>query len=239
MSADNTFTQARAETIGYHEQYYSKHKLFESGSWLEKPDPKTSELIKRVADKPACRVLDLGAGVGRNAIPMAKALPDDAQVTCIELVPSAAALLQEYANQHGVGKKIVVINDDFENVSLPPDEFHLVLGISTLEHCSNHDNLVKLIRRFQGWTREGGVHFLSFSTSRKVTDHASGKPIDTFVETRLQTESWQRDLADLYSGWNIEKLGSVEPYSEVLTYRGAKVIWSSDEMEILASKPNQ
>src|SRR5208283_5959339 len=119
MPTETGFTRARAETINYHEQYYGKHRLFENGSWLEKPDPKIAELAPRLVETKACRVLDLGAGVGRNAIPLAQALPFDAQVTCIELLTSAANLLRTYADQHGVGDKIVVINDDFENVSLP------------------------------------------------------------------------------------------------------------------------
>lgn len=238
MPTDTTsrFTRARAETIAYHSEYYGKHQLFKSGSWLENPDPKVPELIKRVSDTKNCRVLDLGAGVGRNAIVMAKELPADARVTCIELIPEATDLLRKYAVEHGVAEKVVVINDDFENVTLPESEFHLVLGISTLEHCSNHENLVQLVRRFQNWTAKGGINYMNFSTNRAVNDFETGKPIETQVETRLDTEGWLKDLSNLYADWNLEILGTMEPYSEVLMYNGRQVVWSSDEMEILAVK---
>lgn len=236
MPTDATFDKARAETVDYHEQYYGKHRLFESGSWLEKPDGKIAELIPRFAGKPNCRVLDLGAGVGRNAIPLAKALAANSMVTCVELLPSAAEQLRTYADTHGVADKIVVIGQDYETVSFPDGEFDLVLGVSSLEHCSNHDNLVKLFKRLQKWTRKNGVHYMNFSTSRKVKDHATGEDIETLVETRLQTTAWLNELAEMYAGWNIEILRTMDPYSEVLSYKGRQVVWSSDEMEILASK---
>ena len=197
MADESTITRARGETISYHTQYYTKHKLFESGSWLESPDPKVPELIKRFSATPSCHVLDLGAGVGRNAIALAEALPADARVTCVELIPTAAKLMSEYAEQRGVSEKIVVVNEDFENVSFPEGEFNLVLGISTLEHCSNQENLVKLICRAQSWTKNGGLHFISFSTGRQVVDYTTGESIETLVETRLQTEPWLSEFARL------------------------------------------
>jgi tellurite methyltransferase len=236
MVADTKFARARAETISYHEQYYGKHTLFEGGSWLEKADAKLAELIVRFDQVPNCRVLDLGAGVGRNAIPLAQALPAGSVVTCVELLSSASQQLRDYAQQHGVSDKIVVVAQDYETISFPPDEFHLVIGISSLEHCSSHENLMKLVARLQSWTQPGGVHYMNFSTSRKVVDCETGEPVETLVETRLQTENWLADLADLYKNWNIEKLGTMESYSETLVYNGKKVIWSSDEMEILASR---
>lgn len=236
MVEQSALSRARAETISYHTQYYTKHKLFESGSWLESPDPKIPELIKRFSSTPSCRVLDLGAGVGRNAIALAEALPGDARIDAVELIETATDLMSEYARQRGVTDKVVVINEDFETVSFPNEEFDLVLGISTLEHSSNQDNLVSLISRAQSWTKKGGLHFISFSTGRQVVDHDTGESIETLVETRLQTEPWLAELTRLYGGWNVEFLGSVAPYREVLNYNGKKVIWSSNEIELMAYK---
>lgn len=236
MQAEARFKRARAETVGYHEQYYSKHRLFDAGSWLEKPDPKVEELGVRVAGVDGCRILDLGAGVGRNAIPLAGMLKDGAEITAVELLPMAAELMTRYAAEHGVQSKVRVVCQDYEQVAFPDSHFHLVLGISVLEHCSSHDNLVALIQRVQKSTACGGIHYFSFSTSRKVQDQATGEPIETFVETPLQTESWLKDLGELYNGWDIEILRSMPPYAEVLTYNGRQVLWSSDELELQARK---
>jgi cyclopropane fatty-acyl-phospholipid synthase-like methyltransferase len=236
MSSETTLTRARAETISYHTQYYTKHKLFESGSWLESPDPKIPGFIEQFKNMDNCRILDLGAGVGRNAIPLAEALPKNARITCVELIEKAASLMSTYAQERGVGEKIIVVNDDFEKVSFPEHTFDLVLGISTLEHCSNQENLTRLIIDAQKWTKSGGLHFISFSTGRRVVDHKTGEPIETLVETRLQTEPWLSELARLYEGWQIEFLGSVAPYSEVLVYNGREVVWSSNEIEVKAYK---
>lgn len=55
--------------------------------------------------------------MGRNAIALAAALPDDTRVTCVELIQAATDLLGEYATQHHVSEKIIVVNEDFEKVS--------------------------------------------------------------------------------------------------------------------------
>jgi ubiquinone/menaquinone biosynthesis C-methylase UbiE len=203
---------------------------------LESPDAKIPELIKRFAQTPSCRVLDLGAGVGRNAIALAEALPPDTRITCVELIQTASELTKQYAEQRNVSEKIIVVNKDFEAVTFPENEFNLVLGISTLEHCSNQESLIQLMKRVQTWTKSGGLHFISFSTGRKVVEHATGEPIETLVETRLQTEPWLAELNSIYEGWNIEFLGSVAPYTEVLHYNGRKVIWSSNEIELMVYK---
>lgn len=80
------------------------------------------------------------------------------------------------------------------------------------------------------------MHFINFSTDRKVVDHVTGESIETFVETRLKKDEWLSELARLYQGWDIEFLGSLPPYSEVLMYNGKQVVWSSNEIEVRAVK---
>jgi ubiquinone/menaquinone biosynthesis C-methylase UbiE len=135
-----------------------------------------------------------------------------------------------------VTEKIIVVNEDFEKVPFPDNEFDLVLGVSVLEHCSNQENLIKLMHRVQNWTKSGGFHFISFSTGRTVVDNVTGEPIETLVETRLQTEPWLAELGRMYVDWNVEFLGSVAPYSEVLMYNDREVVWSSNEIELMAYK---
>lgn len=233
---EELLTRARAETISYHTRYYTEHKLFDGGSWLEIPDAGIPALIERFAGRSNFQVLDLGAGVGRNAIALAKALPADARITCVELIPVAADLLRKYAVEHEVDNKIVVVNEDFESVLFQADQFDLVLGISTLEHCSSQQAIASLIQRSQTWTRVGGMHFMNFSTDRTVVDYATGESIETFVETRLHKDQWLDELSKLYSSWDVEFLGQLEPYREVLTYNSRKVLWSSNELEVRTIK---
>ena len=55
-----------------HEEVYSSCKLYESGSWLQKPIITVLNLLPEFAEHEEIRVLDLGGGVGRNCIPFAK-----------------------------------------------------------------------------------------------------------------------------------------------------------------------
>lgn len=64
----------REEERKYHESFYSSSKLFEEGTWLHKPVEVVVNWIEKVDKHDPMTVLDLGCGVGRNAIPIAQAI---------------------------------------------------------------------------------------------------------------------------------------------------------------------
>lgn len=64
----NRIDYIRQEEKNYHEQY----KLFEAGSWLFKPVKTVMDLMNHFDGQNNLQVLDLGSGVGRNSIPIAK-----------------------------------------------------------------------------------------------------------------------------------------------------------------------
>ena len=52
------------------------------------------------------QVLDLGSGVGRNSIPIAKNKNTSGTVTCVDLLNSALTKLQIYSKEHDVFEAI-------------------------------------------------------------------------------------------------------------------------------------
>jgi len=79
------------------------------------PRPETEVLvelaIKRVAERGAVRILDLGTGSGNIAIALAKLLPG-ALVTTVDISSDALDLAKENAKIHGVEKRINFICAD-------------------------------------------------------------------------------------------------------------------------------
>jgi len=66
----------RLENMRYHTEFYNSHKLFQDGSWLSSAHSALLKLSTELTAKENLLVLDLGCGVGRNAIPLAKELQD-------------------------------------------------------------------------------------------------------------------------------------------------------------------
>ena len=93
MSRLEAIRRAEAES---HTAAYETLQLYAPGSWLSKPVKALEALLPLYADRKGLRVLDLGSGVGRNAIACARTLKG-AQVTCVDILPMAIEKLMENA----------------------------------------------------------------------------------------------------------------------------------------------
>jgi 2-polyprenyl-3-methyl-5-hydroxy-6-metoxy-1,4-benzoquinol methylase len=90
MTHSDRTARIRAQEKKYHDECYEQHPLFEPGSWLHKPVRTVLELMPLACDKPGAKVLDLGAGVGRNTIPLAQYVaPRGGEVVAVDLLDSA------------------------------------------------------------------------------------------------------------------------------------------------------
>jgi 2-polyprenyl-3-methyl-5-hydroxy-6-metoxy-1,4-benzoquinol methylase len=230
--------QARAETIRYHESYYSQHSLFDQDSWLKAPDQYLLALAERQAplwrkltgqaNSRPLRIADLGAGVGRNAIPLARFLKEQsipAQIDCLDLLSLSIDKLEQYAEKYGVSNYIngiVQDNDDFQ----PTTEYDLIIAISTLEHCSSKASLQALLQRLEKALAPQGHLIVEITTDRQVRAVEDNSAVDTFVETPLERDEvealFQTTLASLEL-----VLEENFPYQEQIELNGRQVFWSS------------
>jgi len=229
---------ARAETIRYHESYYSQHSLFDQDSWLKAPDQYLLALAERQAplwreltggtEARPLKVVDLGAGVGRNAIPLACFLKENsipALIDCLDLLPLSIDKLERYAEKYGVTeyiKGIVQDNDDFQ----PTTEYDLIIAISTLEHCSSKESLQALLQRLEKALAPQGHLIVEITTDRQVRAVEDNSLVETLVETPLEKSEvealFQATLAPLQL-----VLEENFPYQEKIDLNGRKVFWSS------------
>lgn len=86
-----------------HIELYSSEELYKEGSWLNKPIKTVTDLFPLFADYKEFRALDLGSGVGRNSIAIAKQFQRiSCQVDCVDILELAIEKLYFNAEKHGV-----------------------------------------------------------------------------------------------------------------------------------------
>src|SRR5258706_621269 len=110
--------QARDYERKYHEELYSNHELFEPGTWLFKPAAYALKSFELIPERKNIRALDLGGGVGRHSIPLAKRFGSTAEIVCVDLLDSAIARLVANTKDQGVGDNITGIVSDVETFDL-------------------------------------------------------------------------------------------------------------------------
>ena len=121
-----------------HTAAYETLELYAPGSWLSKPVRALEALLPLYEDKIGLRVLDLGSGVGRNAIACAQRLKDST-VECVDILPLAIEKLRENAEKLGVSEQITGSCGPVDGFEIERDGYDLILAASVLEHLDSSD----------------------------------------------------------------------------------------------------
>lgn len=196
------FKTARAETVRYHEELYASSSLGSPGSWLANPHPSVIDAIGRVEDEAAVQAFDLGSGVGRHAIPMARLLPAGSIVTAVDLLPSAIRRLRDNCSRAGVAASVVPVVADIEEFEFGVARASLIVGFSSIEHVSSPEAMRALLERCRDATRSRGVVMFGVLADR-VEVAADGTTTDGFVETRLSSDEAGRCLEGVFDDWQV------------------------------------
>ena len=141
-------------------------KRFWDGVWDEEWDrdfwkrvaPEIVELIQSQNPSRRPEVLDLGCGLGRNAVAFAQA---GFSVTATDLSTSAIAHLREWATQLDLPMRTLVC--DFTRVVFPPDSFDIAISVNVLYH-SYQEQLARAIDSVRSWLKKGGIFYFTCPT---------------------------------------------------------------------------
>ena len=199
----NLIRMAEAES---HTQAYTSHSLFSPGSWLAKLVKTVMDLLPLFEGYTDFRALDLGSGVGRNCIPVAKhfnGIP--CQVDCVDILELAVAKLNENALQYGVEHCIRGIVSSIDDYEIDADSYDFIMAISALEHIASQAAFEKKLAEIRDGLRHGGIACLIVNSGVIEHDKATGQELLPQFEVNLPTSQLQNLLENTFAGWQVIK----------------------------------
>jgi len=128
------------------------------------PDAKIFELARSLGAPAEVPILDIGAGTGRNTLPLARAgYPTDA----VELAPALAAILREDAAKEGLSVRVLEANLFEPGLGVEPGQYRILLLAEVVaSHFRTWGELRGLFQIAAKLLPTGGV--LVFSAFRAV-----------------------------------------------------------------------
>ena len=242
ITGDDRINRIRQAERESHIKTYMENPLYASEGWLSKPIRTVLEILPQFENYEKLRILDLGAGVGRNCIPFAKRYHDIAcQIDCVDSLELATQILCENAGTYGVAPQIRAITSSIEDFEIRPNEYDLVMAVSTLEHVESEEIFWEKLREIQDGIRKDGIVCLVVNSNVTETDKTTGENIPPQFEINLNTNELQGSLNALFSGWQVLKSTvSRQKYdiprdnrisvlvSDVVTYAAKRTMQSDD-----------
>lgn len=89
-----------------------------------------------LSGRPGFTVLDIGAGYGRLAHRMARALPNLNRYLCTDAVPESTFLCRHYVEHRGIGNKVDVVPLDEIERRLAAEPIDVAVNIHSFSECS-------------------------------------------------------------------------------------------------------
>ena len=195
----------RTKEKEYHDYCYNNHELFAEGTWLDKPVKPVMDELHKFNNRNKLNILDLGCGVGRNSIPMAKTLRHrEGKVVCVDILDSAINKLNEYCKKYDLLQYIDVVKSDIEIYEIKENNFDYIVAVSSLEHLSSKEMLFNKLNEMALGTKSGGSNCIVINTNISEVDITSNTLLDPMWEINLSSNEMLDLLKAAYENWHIE-----------------------------------
>lgn len=189
-----------------HTEIYTNEKLYSSDSWLSKPIKTVREISELFSEYDTIRVLDLGAGVGRNSIYLAEKYKNKGcLIDCVDLLEIAIEKLNQNAAEHSVSECINGINKTIEEYVIEPNSYDLIMAVSALEHVESKEAFIAKLEEIKQGIRLGGVILLVINSEIREISAETSEKLEPQFEVILQTMEMQKLLNEVFSGWEVIK----------------------------------
>lgn len=221
-----------------HTQLYSSFELYQEGSWLEMPVRTVTDLFPYFSKYTELRVLDLGSGVGRNSIAIAKAfLHISCIVDCVDILPIAIEKLHTNAETYGVRSCIRGIVSAIEKFPIATEGYDWILSVSSLEHTDTQDSFAYKMKEIKNGLRTGGIVCLIVNSNVTETDKATKEPIEAQFEVNLSRDAMLNLLRNTFAGFNILKETTVKQQYDIP--RGERISSLTTDVMTFVARKNQ
>ena len=201
----------RQNEANSHIDVYTHEKLYDSDTWLKKPIKTVQDLMSSFSGYKELRVLDLGSGVGRNSIYIAKTFQGEScSIDCVDLLDVAIDILEKNAEEHNVGKRIKGIVKAIEDFHITEDSYDLILAVSALEHIDSERHFTDKLSEISQGIRDGGIVCLVINSEVTEIDSATEKALEPNYEVNLKSEQILKYLDEFFGGWTIIKKNTTD-----------------------------
>ena len=198
----NRLAEIRKAEAESHTAAYESLTLYAPGSWLSKPVRALESLLPLYAEETGLRVLDLGSGVGRNAIACAGKL-HGSTVECVDILPVAIEKLRENAELFGVSEQIKGIASPVDSFVVEKNGYDMILAASVLEHLDARESAVRKMQEIAAGIRPGGAVLIVMNTGVREWDTETGETLPPQFEVNLPPEEVRSLMADAFRDWEV------------------------------------
>ena len=203
---DDRLSRIRESERKSHTAIYSNEELYHTDSWLSKPIKTVREVSELFSGYDQIRVLDLGAGVGRNSIFLAERFKGkDCVIDCVDLLEIAIDKLGQFAAEHGVRECINGTVKSIEEYSIEPDYYDLIMAVSALEHVDSKASFVAKLEEMKRGVRAGGIILLVVNSEVREINAETSEDLEPQFEVNLPTAEMQTILSEAFRGFRVIK----------------------------------
>jgi len=198
--------QIREKERKSHEEMYKKNGLFQEDSWLRKPVRTVMDILPRFDGYESLNVLDLGCGIGRNAIAIAESFQDiDCSVDCVDLLEVAIDKLYANARTYQVLQHINGLVLPIEDYKIAEERYDLILAVSALEHVESRKAFSEKLAEIERGIKENGIICLIVNTNVTEQEKETGQELQPQFEVNMSTDRLLHILCSTFSGWELLK----------------------------------
>lgn len=189
-----------------HIEIYSTAKLFESGSWLQKPVKTMLDILPLFENYTKLNVLDLGCGVGRNCIPIAQKFKNiECRIDCVDILDFAIEELKKNSIEYGVEASVNGIVSSIDDFPIEKNHYDFTLAVSALEHIDSEESFESKLKEIQAGTRKNGVICMIINSEVTEKNKETGKTLVPQFEVNLKTSELSEMLKNIFTGWEVLK----------------------------------
>ncbi len=165
------------------------------------PDSKVMDLAKSLGPPGSAPVLDVGAGTGRNTLPLARA---GHPTSAVELSPDLAKILRDDAKKERLHVELVEGDVLRAPLGLPASHFRLIVLCEVVSHFRGVDELRRLFERASELLSPGGL--LAFSVFLPVGGYQPDALARELSQVFWSTLYTRQELADASAGLGLSQI---------------------------------